>query len=229
MNGVSCTGKLGFPCGQIGKDSGLNRRALLCGCGKIATFAASTDRKKKDMKKDKMPRLGLLGWVFAAMAFAGCSEVEDTSWKDGREVFMSGNVMFRIIFPETRDTILLQDRSSGFTTWIQDDSLYLRDLHIAHDTVVIDDVKNFVTLDVAFTSSTLRTVAEGLREVECTGEASVAYGTDQKNRTDAALLLPALSGTVEGNTMILSNGFQPQETRPYLVMECESKRISYGQ
>ena len=180
------------------------------------------------MKRNKMAWRCLLGLMSAAMAFSGCSEGEDASWKDNREVFMSGNVMFHIIFPETRDTILLQDRSSGFTTWIQDDSLYLRDLHIAHDTVVRDGVKNFVTLDVSFTGSALRAAGGGLREVECTGEASVAYGTDQAHRTDAVLFLPPLSGKVESNIMTLSNGFLPEETRPYLVMECESERIFQG-
>ena len=156
----------------------------------------------------------LLGLMSAAMAFSGCSEGEDASWKDNREVFMSGNVMFHIIFPETRDTILLQDRSSGFTTWIQDDSLYLRDLHIAHDTVVRDGVKNFVTLDVSFTGSALRTAGGGLREVECTGS--------------AVLFLPPISGKVESNIMTLSTGFLPEETRPYWVMECDSERIFQG-
>lgn len=156
--------------------------------------------------------------------FVSCGEDEGFDFSKGRKVYMSGNVAFQIIFPETRDTVSYRDSTSGFTSWIQNDALYLRDVSVKDDSLTFHDRKYYLSFDVSFTDTYLREAIGGVRELGCGGEAKIALDTLKAGKMTPLKVSP-ITGFVDENTIQLFSGLLPEEEQPYIVMRSAGKRI----
>lgn len=163
-----------------------------------------------------------LSLVLATLGFIGCGHDEGGDFKKGRQVYMSGDVAFTIIFPESQDTIFYKDTTSGFTTWIQDNKLHLQRITVEKDSVVVKEEKHGISLEVSFKDTYLREEIDGVRELGCSGEATI-----ELDSVKTTLKFSPVTGHIEkGHTIYLYSELLPGETKPYLVMRSKGIRIN---
>lgn len=171
------------------------------------------------MKRKIFLGISLVG---AILGFIGCGDDEGGDFKKGRQVYMSGDVAFTIIFPESQDTIFYKDTTSGFTTWIQDNKLHLQNITIEKDSVVVKEEKHGISLEVSFKDTYLREEIDGVRELGCSGEATI-----ELDSVKTALKFSPVTGHIKkGHTIYLYSELLPGETKPYLVMRSKGVRIN---
>lgn len=159
------------------------------------------------------------------IVFVSCGDDEGYDFNKGREIYMSNNVAFLIIFPKTQDTIFYRDTTSGFTTWVQNDSLYLRDISIKDDSLTFHDKKYYISFDLSFTHTNLGKVINGVRELGCSGKAEIMFDTLRVGRVKTPLKVSTITGSVDDNEVELFGGLLPEEEQPYVVMRSIGKRI----
>ncbi len=159
-------------------------------------------------------------------ALTSCGDDNGSDFRKGREIFMSENVAFQIIFPSTQDTILYRDTLSGFTTWVQDDSLHLSELSILYDSLNYQGKKHYLSLNMSFSKTYIHEVATGIRELSCSGEAAILFDTLKVDKNKTSLKVSPITGSIENQTIQLFSALLPDETQPYIVMRSTGKRIN---
>lgn len=176
------------------------------------------------MRRSVFGKILLMLLLVIGITFISCEDdKQNNDFKKGREVYMSNDVTFHIVFPETQDTILYKDITSGFTVWVQNNKLSLQKISIKGDSVTYtnDTVKHAMSLDVSFKDAYIYAEAEGKREVGCGGEAILRLDS-----IETSLKFSPLTGYLEGDkSIILFSEMLPEDTKPYLVMRSKGVRI----
>lgn len=61
--------------------------------------------------------------VFTAVVYVSCKDDNTSNFKAGREVFMSNDVRFQIIFPDAGDTLFYKDSLTGFSVILKEGTM----------------------------------------------------------------------------------------------------------
>lgn len=164
--------------------------------------------------------------IALAINFISCDNEESNDFNKGREIFISNNVALNIIFPETNDTILYRDTTSGFTGWVKDGKLNFTKIDIRKDSISFKDKKHFISLNVTFHDATLSKEVDGIREFNCQGDAVLYLDTLRNSAKKTQLIVSPLSGNIKNDNLNLYSGFLHEEQQPYLTIRSKAKKIN---
>lgn len=167
--------------------------------------------------------LWVMAFCAAGLGLTGCEE--SNNGLQDREIYIGNDVTYQLVFPAQADTVVYRDSTSGFTAWVEDGRLNLRDVDIVHDSIMHHGVKHYFSMKLSFRDTYVEEEAGGVREIGTRADGTLMWSTQANDTERVPLEATDASGRIEGSKLRLYSTFEPGRENPYVVIRTVCERI----